>query len=86
MENVVLKKMREYLGFVHGDSILAPGGSISNMYAVMGARHKMFPNYKKLGLKALPQLVMYTSVDVSLRSSRVDCGVPNSSIALFDLP
>lgn len=63
MENVVMKKMRELIGYTHGDSILAPGGSVSNLYAVMAARHKMFPNYKSMGLKALPQLVMYTSED-----------------------
>ncbi|KAL3227014.1 hypothetical protein MRX96_024378 [Rhipicephalus microplus] len=63
MENVVMKKMRDLIGYTNGDSILAPGGSVSNLYAVMAARHKMFPSYKTLGLKALPQLVMYTSED-----------------------
>ena len=31
MEYTVLLKMREVLGWEEGDSILAPGGSISNM-------------------------------------------------------
>ena len=31
MEHTVLLKMREVLGWEEGDSILAPGGSISNM-------------------------------------------------------
>ncbi|XP_076324642.1 glutamate decarboxylase-like [Tachypleus tridentatus] len=61
MEQVTLKKMREIIGFSDGDSILAPGGAISNLYAVMAARHKMFPNYKTQGLKCLPQLVIFTS-------------------------
>ncbi|KAH8023557.1 hypothetical protein HPB51_014806 [Rhipicephalus microplus] len=65
MENVVMKKMRDLIGYTNGDSILAPGGSVSNLYAVMAARHKMFPSYKTLGLKALPQLVMYTSEDAT---------------------
>ncbi|KAG0427666.1 hypothetical protein HPB47_025295, partial [Ixodes persulcatus] len=63
MENVVMKKMRDLIGYTNGDSILAPGGSVSNLYAVMAARHKKFPDYKTMGLKALPQLVMYTSED-----------------------
>ena len=29
--------------FTNGDSILAPGGSVSNMYALMIARHKLYP-------------------------------------------
>ena len=43
MEHECLKKMREIIGFEGGDSILAPGGSVSNMYALMIARHKIFP-------------------------------------------
>lgn len=62
METVVLTKMREIIGWNCGDSILAPGGSISNLYAFLAARHKMFPNYKERGAKCLPgELVMFTS-------------------------
>uniref|UniRef100_U5ELT3 Putative glutamate decarboxylase n=1 Tax=Corethrella appendiculata TaxID=1370023 RepID=U5ELT3_9DIPT len=62
MENIVLAKMREYIGWKCGDSILAPGGSISNLYAFLAARHKMFPDYKEHGSKAIPgELVMFTS-------------------------
>ena len=49
-----------------GDSILAPGGSISNMYALMIARHKLYPQHKKHGMRAIKgQLIMYTSRHVS---------------------
>lgn len=62
METVVLTKMREIIGWNGGDSILAPGGSISNLYAFLAARHRMFPNYKEHGAKCLPgELVMFTS-------------------------
>lgn len=62
MENVVLTRMREIIGWNTGDSILAPGGSISNLYAFLAARHKMFPEYKEHGAKCLPgELVMFTS-------------------------
>ena len=58
--------MREILGWDGGDSILAPGGSISNMYALMIARHKLFPQHKKYGMRAIKgQLMMYTSQHVS---------------------
>ena len=66
MEHAVLKKMRDIIGFTNGDSILAPGGSISNMYALMIARHKMFPQHKSHGMRAIKgQLIMYTSKHVS---------------------
>lgn len=62
METVVLTKMREIIGWDCGDSILAPGGSISNLYAFLAARHRMFPDYKEHGAKCLPgELVMFTS-------------------------
>ena len=65
MENVVLRKMREIIGWSKGDSILAPGGSISNLYAFLAARHKMFPKYKEQGLTSIDgQLVMFTSTQV----------------------
>jgi hypothetical protein len=59
--------MREIIGWEGGDSILAPGGSISNMYALMIARHKLFPQHKKYGMRAIKgQLIMYTSQHVSI--------------------
>ncbi|KAH9632546.1 hypothetical protein HF086_012353 [Spodoptera exigua] len=62
MENVVLEKMRNMIGWRTGDSILAPGGSISNLYAFLAARHRKFPQYKEKGLSSIPgQLVMFTS-------------------------
>ena len=52
--------------FENGDSILAPGGSVSNMYALMIARHKAFPQHKKYGMRAIKgQLIMYTSQHVN---------------------
>ncbi|EEB10349.1 glutamate decarboxylase, putative [Pediculus humanus corporis] len=80
METVVMRKMREIIGpgWENGDSILAPGGSISNLYAFLAARHKMFPYYKEKGLSAIPgQLVMYTSnqCHYSIKSCASVCGL-----------
>ncbi|XP_043597043.1 glutamate decarboxylase isoform X1 [Bombus pyrosoma] len=78
MEHVVLQKMRELIGWNGGDSILAPGGSISNLYAFLAARHKMFPAYKERGLAAIGgQLVMFTSdqCHYSVKSCASVCGL-----------
>lgn len=80
MENVVLSKMREFIGWPNGggDSILAPGGSISNLYAFLAARHKMFPGYKEHGSKVIPgELVMFTSDQshYSIKSCASVCGL-----------
>ena len=59
--------MREIIGFHAGDSILAPGGSISNMYALIIARHRFFPQHKHQGMRAIKEhLVVYTSTEVSI--------------------
>ncbi|KAJ1519611.1 hypothetical protein ONE63_004885 [Megalurothrips usitatus] len=80
MENVVMQHMREIIGWENGagDSILAPGGSISNLYAFLAARHKMFPHYKEKGLSSIKgQLVMYTSKEChySIKSCASVCGL-----------
>ncbi|XP_046915209.1 glutamate decarboxylase isoform X2 [Dermatophagoides farinae] len=83
MEHEVLKKMRHIIGFYDGDSILAPGGAISNLYAVIAARQKMFPEYKSKGLRALPQqLVLFTSEHshYSIKSAGAVCGFGTDNV------
>nr|XP_061827622.1 glutamate decarboxylase 1-like [Nerophis lumbriciformis] len=63
MEQLTLKKMREIIGWPEGegDGIFSPGGAISNMYSVMIARYKYFPEVKTKGMAAAPRLVLFTS-------------------------
>ncbi|XP_031344183.1 glutamate decarboxylase-like [Photinus pyralis] len=80
MENVVMTHMREIIGecWRNGDSILAPGGSISNLYAFLAARHRMYPNYKEKGIASIKgQLVMFTSDQshYSIKSCASVCGL-----------
>jgi len=78
MEKVVLAKMREIIGWNYGDSILAPGGSIANLYAFLCARHKKYPGYKEHGPRILPgDLVMFTSDQshYSIKSCASVCGL-----------
>lgn len=80
MENVVMTHMREIIGesWRNGDSILAPGGSISNLYAFLAARHRMYPHYKEKGIASIKgQLVMFTSDQshYSIKSCASVCGL-----------
>ncbi|XP_077292017.1 glutamate decarboxylase [Arctopsyche grandis] len=78
MEHVVMEKMRSIIGWETGDSILAPGGSISNLYAFLAARHKKFPHYKEKGLNSIAgELVMFTSdqCHYSVKSCAAVCGL-----------
>lgn len=66
LEDIVLAKMTEIIGWTGDDydGILAPGGAISNLYAVLAARYKRFPKMKEEGMKSYPKLVMFTSEHV----------------------
>ncbi|XP_037639540.1 acidic amino acid decarboxylase GADL1-like isoform X2 [Sebastes umbrosus] len=62
MEDAVLKKMMEMIGWKEGgDGIFNAGGSMSNMYAVNLARFHHCPDIKVLGLSAAPRLVILTT-------------------------
>lgn len=84
MEHVVMERMRAIIGWNTGDSILAPGGSISNLYAFLAARHKKFPQYKEKGLNSIPgELVMFTSDQVSLYFILLILLINNYAVFLF---
>ena len=77
MEREVLQKMWELIGWTEGDGIFAPGGAISNLYAVNAARHHFFPRCKALGMGDSPRLAMFTSEDshYSLMGAAAVCGI-----------
>ena len=57
----MLAFIRSKIGWGEGDGIFSPGGSISNMYGMMLARHKRFPDLKSKGLSNAAPLVAFTS-------------------------
>uniref|UniRef100_A0A8C8YX17 Glutamate decarboxylase 2 n=1 Tax=Prolemur simus TaxID=1328070 RepID=A0A8C8YX17_PROSS len=93
LEYVTLKKMREIIGWPggSGDGIFSPGGAISNMYAMMIARFKMFPEVKEKGMAAVPRLIAFTSEHVRVsvpsefkmmfRKARVEGMIPRGSLS-----
>lgn len=64
MEETVLALMRHYCGWMNGDGILAPGGALSNLYAVLVARHRAFPDIKQSGYPSNTKLGMVISKHV----------------------
>lgn len=50
MEEIVLREMRSIVGWANGDGdgLFAPGGSISNAYAISCARYTFMPDVKVL--------------------------------------
>jgi glutamate decarboxylase len=87
IEDVVLIKMRECVGWTdgEGDGIFAPGGAISNLYAVAVARHKAMPDSKSAGLSTAPRLVMFTSEQshFSIRRAAAILGIGTDNVIMI---
>ncbi|KAL4229294.1 glutamate decarboxylase gad1 [Mactra antiquata] len=77
MEETVLERMRGLIGWRDGDGIFAPGGAISNLYAMLAARHVINPNIKQAGMMGSKKLVVYTSEQshFSIKKAAVILGI-----------
>ncbi|XP_033624948.1 glutamate decarboxylase 1-like isoform X2 [Asterias rubens] len=87
MERAILKKMREMVGYKDGDGIFAPGGAVSNLYAVQCARHKYVPSCKRRGLQSSSRnLVLFTSEHshFSLRRAAAILGIGTDNVVYVD--
>jgi glutamate decarboxylase len=73
MEESVLAHMRQCCGWSNkelssknGDGVLAPGGAISNLYAVLTARHYAYPEIKQSGIRDNLHLAIIISKHVRM--------------------
>jgi glutamate/tyrosine decarboxylase-like PLP-dependent enzyme len=60
IENKLIKKMTDIIGFTDGDGIFVTGGTQANLIALLSARHRFDPNIKKTGL-GKHDLVLFVS-------------------------
>ncbi|KAL0269385.1 UNVERIFIED_CONTAM: hypothetical protein PYX00_007139 [Menopon gallinae] len=63
VEYEVINNVQRLCGFDSGDGIFSPGGSMSNMYAMVLARHHLNPDFKRKGLYCAGTIVAFTSED-----------------------
>lgn len=66
IEQEVIEKSLALVGYPpspHADGVMTPGGSLSNMYGMVLARHRMLPLVKRKGVSGLPPLVCFVSED-----------------------
>ena len=61
IENKLIKKMANIVGFKDGDGIFVTGGTQANLVAVLSARNALDPNIKKTGLRQQRDLVLLIS-------------------------
>ncbi|XP_042187837.1 glutamate decarboxylase 2 [Callorhinchus milii] len=87
LEYITLKKMRAMIGWPGGcgDGIFSPGGAISNMYAMLIARYKLFPEVKEKGMAAIPKLIAFTSEHshFSIKKSAAALGIGMDGVVLI---
>ncbi|XP_073997717.1 cysteine sulfinic acid decarboxylase isoform X1 [Rhodnius prolixus] len=62
-EMEVINRALSLIGFNQGDGIFCPGGSMSNMGAIVLARYHKMPEVKKTGLSGIPPFAIFTSQD-----------------------
>ncbi|KAI9175875.1 Glutamate decarboxylase 2 [Blastocladiella emersonii ATCC 22665] len=63
MEMACLAELRRMIGYpvAQGAGFMSPGGSISNLVAMVTARNIKFPDAKVIGLVGMPPLAVFTS-------------------------
>ena len=61
IENKLIKKMADIVGFNDGDGIFVTGGTQANLVAVLSARNTLDPNTKKMGLRQQHDLALFIS-------------------------
>lgn len=87
MENEVLANMASIVGYSQHDGLFAPGGSMANMYGMLLARHRRFPEVKRSGVGGLGRLVAFTSVDAhySNTKSAMTLGLGSDNLVLVNV-
>ncbi|NWZ35258.1 CSAD decarboxylase, partial [Brachypodius atriceps] len=84
MEEQVLAKLRELVGWSSGDGIFAPGGSMSNMLAINVARFQRFPESRSRGNWDLPRLGLFASQEshYSIQKAAALLGIGTDNVHL----
>ena len=82
IERAMIDKMCEVAGFDGGDGIFTPGGSISNLMAVLGARLRAEPESNERGLSAGTPLAVFTSSEshYSIRRATMIAGLGTQAL------
>ncbi|XP_067934403.1 glutamate decarboxylase 1-like [Watersipora subatra] len=81
MESLVMEHMVNKIGWNNGDGIFAPGGTISNLYALLLARYKFDPAVKTDGIHQY-KFVVFTSEHshYSIEQAGSVCGLGTKNV------
>ncbi|CAK9304753.1 unnamed protein product [Gordionus sp. m RMFG-2023] len=87
MEQFVINKMCEIIGFHNADGIFSPGGTISNLYAVVCARYWSNPSTKQRGNFSLDKrLIIFTSQHshYSIKGAAAVSGIGTDNLIIIE--
>lgn len=86
VENAVLERLMAIAGFAGGEAIIAPGGSMSNLCALLAARNEAFDNARGGGADGRRARV-YVSADAhySLRKAAMVAGIGRDNVVAIDV-
>jgi len=70
MEIHTVSEVSKLFGFPEGDGLTCPGGTYSNMLAMLCARNTMFPHTKLEGVSREDRLVVLTSAEAHYSISK----------------
>lgn len=84
MENEIILKINEMIGFTDGSGVMTPGGSYSNMMGLICARHQFNNLIKSFG--NIEDLVVLTSASshYSIKTAAIIMGIGSSSVVLVN--
>lgn len=87
IEREVIRKMASMIGYNNADGIFTPGGSLSNMAALIMARNEAVSNIKENGMYAHNRLIVYTSKEshYSISKSAGMVGLGRSNVRYIDV-
>lgn len=70
IENYMVQKLCELVGYRSGDGLFCPGGSFSNLMGINLARYKTFPEFKSQGMNGAKKMKIYTSEEAHYSVSK----------------
>ncbi len=86
VERELLERMNALVGFESGDGVLAPGGSHSNLLAVLAARHRAFPHVKREGLRPGDAPALFHSAEAHYSLNRAASVAGIGLDGAFEIP
>ena len=86
VELALIEHLNRFVGFPEGEGILTAGGSLSNLMALLAARHRAWPQAKRHGLPSGIRPVLFISAEAHYSTSRAAAVAGLGADAAISIP